>query len=72
MLASGSFLLGPALGAALYASFPLPVVLLTDLMGAVIASIMLGIVYIAPMEKTVHEKHNTLRDREEQNALILR
>lgn len=65
MIASGSFLLGPALGAALYAAFPLPVILLTDLLGAVIASIMLGIVYIAPMEKTVHEKHNTLRELNE-------
>ena len=43
MIASGSFLLGPALGAALYAAFPLPVILLTYLLGAVIASIMLGI-----------------------------
>ncbi len=34
-------------------------------MGAVIASIMLGIVYIAPMEKTVHEKQNTLRELKE-------
>ena len=65
MIASGSFLLGPALGAALYAAFPLPVILLTDLLGAVIASIMLGFVYIAPMEKTVHEKHNTLRELNE-------
>lgn len=65
MLASGSFLLGPALGAALYAAFPLPVILLTDLVGAVIASIMLGIVYIAPMEKVVREKHNTLRELKE-------
>lgn len=65
MPASGSFLLGPALGAALYASFTLPVILLTDLIGAVIASIMLGIVYIAPVEKTVHEKHNTLRELKE-------
>lgn len=61
MLASGSFLLGPAL----YAAFPLPVILLTDLLGAAIASIMLGIVYIAPMEKTVHEKQNTLRELKE-------
>ena len=62
MIASGSYLLGPALGAALYAAFPLPVILLTDLLGAVVASIMLGIVYIAPMEKIVHEKHNTFRE----------
>lgn len=58
MIASGSFLLGPAIGAALYAAFPLPIILLTDLLGAVIASVMLAIVSIAPMEKRPHEKKN--------------
>lgn len=65
IISSGSFLLGPALGAALYASFPLPVILLTDLLGAVIASIMLGIVHIAPMEKIVREKRNMRRELKE-------
>lgn len=65
IISSGSFLLGPALGAALYASFPLPVILLTDLLGAVIASIMLGIVHIAPMEKVVREKRNMRRELKE-------
>ena len=49
LIASGSFLLGPAIGAALYAAFSLPVILLTDLLGAIIASVMLAAVQIAPM-----------------------
>lgn len=65
MVVSGSFLLGPAIGAALYASFPLPVVLLTDLAGALIASIMLMIVRIAPVEKTIAEKHSMIKEFKE-------
>ena len=65
MVVSGSFLLGPAIGAALYAAFPLPVVLLTDLAGALIASIMLMIVRIAPVEKTIAEKHSMIKEFKE-------
>ena len=35
---SGSFILGPVVGAALYAAFPLPAVLLSDLVGAAAVS----------------------------------
>ena len=65
MVVSGSFLLGPAIGAALYAAFPLPVVLLTDLAGALIASIMLMIVRIAPVERTIAEKHSMIKEFKE-------
>lgn len=44
MMSSASFLLGPALGAILYAALPMPVLLLTDLLGAVFASGMLALV----------------------------
>lgn len=65
MISSGSFLLGPAIGAALYAAFSMPVLLLTDLLGAVIASIMLGVVQIAPMEKSERERQNTWKELKE-------
>ena len=66
LIASGSFLLGPAIGAALYAAFPLPVILLTDLFGAVIASVMLAVVHIAaPMQKASRESKNTLKELKE-------
>ncbi len=51
LFSAGSFLLGPPIGAALYAAFPLSVVLMTDVIGAVIASIALAVVKIPPLEK---------------------
>lgn len=57
ILASGSFILGPVLGAALYAAVPLSSILITDIIGAVIASAALAVVKIP---KLVLEK-----DREE-------
>ena len=46
LLNSGSFLLGPVIGAFLYAIFPLPIVLMSDVAGAILASIALAIVKI--------------------------
>ena len=65
MMSSGSFLLGPALGAVLYAAFPLPVVLLTDLIGAVLASALLAAVSIPPMQRVPHEKRGSLHELRE-------
>ncbi len=65
MMSSGSFLLGPALGAVLYAAFPLPVVLLTDLIGAVLASSLLAAVSIPPMRRVPHEKRGSLHELRE-------
>ena len=42
LLNGGAFLLGPVIGAALYAAFPLPVVLLSDVVGAALASLALA------------------------------
>ncbi|MBE6039212.1 MAG: MFS transporter [Anaerofustis stercorihominis] len=41
MLRSGTYILGPVLGAMLYAAFPLHIVLLTDTLGAVFACLVL-------------------------------
>lgn len=65
LIASGSFLLGPAIGAALYAAFSLPVILLTDLLGAIIASVMLAAVQIAPMQRVTRESQNTRKELKE-------
>lgn len=48
---SGAFMLGPVLGAAMFAALPLPVILMTDLVGALIASVMLGIVPVPKLER---------------------
>lgn len=65
LLSSGSFLIGPALGAAMYAAFPMPIILLSDLVGAVIASIMLGVTAIPKMERVKTEKKNTFAELRE-------
>lgn len=70
LIASGSFLLGPAIGAALYAAFSLPVILLTDLLGAVIASVMLAAVQIAPMRRVAHESRDTMQELKEGIAVF--
>lgn len=49
LLNGGAYLLGPVIGAALYAAFPLPVVLLSDVVGAALASLALAGVKIPPL-----------------------
>jgi len=50
-LQSGAYMLGPVIGAVLYASFPLPVILLTDLVGAVMASICIAPVKVPEVKR---------------------
>ena len=52
LLNSGSFLIGPVIGAALYSIFPISIVLLSDVVGAILASIALAIVKIPKIAKT--------------------
>ncbi len=58
LLNSGSFLVGPVIGASLYAIFPMSVVLMSDVVGAVLASIALAVVKIPKLEKTEQEGHH--------------
>lgn len=55
LLNSGSFLLGPVIGASLYAVFPMSVVLMSDVAGAILASTALAIVKIPKLEKAENE-----------------
>ena len=50
---SGAYMLGPVLGAAMYASLPLPVILFSDMVGAVVASISVAVVNIPEID---HER----------------
>lgn len=59
LLNAGSFLLGPVIGAVLYAAFPLPVVLLSDVIGAVLASLALACVHIPKLEHA-HTAHQSM------------
>lgn len=57
LLSAGSFLFGPVIGATLYAAFPLSIVLLSDVIGAVLASMALGVVKVPKLEKDPVEQH---------------
>lgn len=52
---SGAFILGPVLGAAMYGVLPMPVILLTDFFGALVASFTVCIVHI-PDSTRAHQK----------------
>ena len=58
LLNSGAFLIGPVIGASLYAIFPMSVVLMSDVVGAVLASLALAIVKIPEREKRQTEKQD--------------
>ena len=65
LLNSGSFLLGPVIGASLYAIFPMSVVLMSDVVGAILASVALAVVKIPKLEKTENEKHRFVTEIKE-------
>lgn len=51
LMNAGAFFLGPVIGAALYAAFPLWVVLLSDVVGAIFASVALAVVKVPKLER---------------------
>ncbi|MDD3362276.1 MAG: MFS transporter [Hespellia sp.] len=65
LLNSGSFLLGPVIGASLYAIFPMSVVLMSDVVGAILASIALAVVKIPELIKTEEEKKHFVTEIKE-------
>ena len=60
LINAGSFLLGPVIGASLYAAFPMSVVLMSDVIGATLASIALAVVKIPKQQKLQNMKQNLL------------
>lgn len=65
LLNSGSFLLGPVIGASLYSIFPMSVVLMSDVVGAILASVALAVVKIPKLEKTENEKQRFVTEIKE-------
>ena len=65
LLNSGSYLLGPVIGASLYAIFPMSVVLMSDVVGAILASVALAVVKIPKLEKTENEKQRFVTEIKE-------
>lgn len=64
-LQSGAFMLGPVLGAAMYAALPLPVILLTDFGGAAVASLTVAVVRIPEPEHSSQETPHLIRELKE-------
>ncbi|OQB23423.1 MAG: enterobactin exporter EntS [Firmicutes bacterium ADurb.Bin182] len=69
---SGAFILGPVLGAALYAAFPLPVVMLTDVLGAAMACVTVAAVKIPEIRREKRSAPNIFREMKEGAAVLLK
>lgn len=65
LIASGAFLIGPALGAVMYASMPFYMVLLSDFVGAIIASIMMLIIYVPNVDTKKGDRKHPIADFKE-------
>lgn len=65
MMASGSFMLGPVLGAFLYAALPLWLVMLTDTLGALVACLTVAAVHIPNPERKAQEAPHMWREMKE-------
>ncbi len=65
LLNSGSFLLGPVIGASLYAVFPMSIVLMSDVAGAILASIALAVVKIPKLEKEEQKEQHFIAEIKE-------
>ncbi len=71
-LQSGAFLLGPVLGAAMYAALPLWIILLSDLAGALAASATVLFVKIPDPERGAKQKPRFFHEMKEGAATICR
>ncbi|WP_326975423.1 MFS transporter [Caproicibacter sp. BJN0012] len=69
---SGTLMLGPILGAAMYALIPLPIILLSDLIGAVVASVSIGIIKIPELNQAKHQAPNFSQEMKEGFTVFLR
>lgn len=64
-LQSGAFMLGPVLGAMMFAAMPLWLILLTDLIGAVVACFTLWIVDVPVLPRTEEEMQHYIEELKE-------
>ena len=68
---SGAFMLGPVLGAAMYAALPMPVILLTDFLGAVVASLAVLAVKIPEPEHDAQKSPHFFREMAEGAKILM-
>lgn len=69
---SGAFMLGPVLGAIMYAYLPLHIILVSDFIGAVIASICIAIVKIPEVEKKSFQKQHFFKEMKQGIHIFLK
>lgn len=69
---SGAYMIGPVLGAALYAVLPLPIIMLTDVVGAVVACICVAIIKIPDPPREKQKAPNVFREMKEGIVILLR
>nr|WP_217267223.1 MFS transporter [Thermanaeromonas sp. C210] len=70
-LQSGAFIVGPILGAAMYAALPLPIILLSDLVGSVVASISVAVVKIPEIKHGKQTRRDFIGEIKEGIAVYL-
>jgi DHA3 family macrolide efflux protein-like MFS transporter len=69
---SGAFMLGPVLGAALFAAFPLPVIMLTDVLGAIVACVTVALIKIPDPAREKRNVPNIFREMKQGAAVLFR
>lgn len=72
MIQSGAFMLGPVIGAALYAALPMPVIMLTDVLGAAVACLSVAAVRIPDPKRERREAPHLFREMKEGAAALLK
>ncbi len=70
-LISGANILGPAIGAAMYAALPLPVILLSDLIGAIAACLAVAVVKIPELAHEEQKQPDFIREIREGAVIYL-
>lgn len=65
LIQSGSFMLGPVLGAIMFQFLPMPIILLSDFIGAVAASLTMATVTVKELPPSLNENPHFLRELKE-------
>lgn len=71
-MSAGAFMLGPVLGAAMYASLPMPLILVTDMVGALAACGTMLSVKVPELKKEREEAPRFFHEMREGAAVLLR
>jgi DHA3 family macrolide efflux protein-like MFS transporter len=68
---TGSFILGPVIGAALYAALPMQYVLISDFIGALVACVIVAVVKIPELKREVQAASHFIKELKEGAMVFL-